>query len=68
MTEPVTGIGRVREAGRKETPGGPATSGKGSWHPREVEDDIVDISEEARSRSADVRYEGDRGHDGTAGN
>ncbi|HEY4743717.1 MAG TPA: hypothetical protein VIH45_03605 [Desulfuromonadaceae bacterium] len=67
MTEPVTGISGVRETGRKEARSGGGARTRGERHHREEEDDCVDISEEARSRSTNTRRDGNRDPGGTAG-
>lgn len=51
MTEPLTEIGRAKELNRNSTRGETLKREKGKKHPREAEDDNVDISDEARSRA-----------------
>lgn len=52
MTEPLNKISRIKETSRNSSRGGMLKHEKGKGHPLEVEDDNVDISEEARKRAA----------------
>ncbi|MEI6305943.1 MAG: hypothetical protein WCP33_03880 [Deltaproteobacteria bacterium] len=57
MTEPVIGISGLQGTGRKTERSGIYKKGKGDWHVLSTEKDSVDISEEARRRSAEERSE-----------
>ena len=52
MTEPLSEISRIKEAGRKSSRGDNLKHEKHKRHPEEDEDDSVDISEEARNRAS----------------
>ena len=52
MTEPLKEISSIKEAGRKGSREGILKHGGLKRHPEETEDDIVDISEEARDRAS----------------
>lgn len=52
MTEPVTGISRTREPGKKNAPDAGLKHEKSPRHTDETEEDSIDISEEARERAA----------------
>jgi len=69
MTEPVIEIGGLPGVDRNTAGGGGLFKrGKGERpHPRTDEGDNVDISEEARHRSADEKREGGRDHGNNAG-
>ena len=52
MTEPLSKISRIKEAGRKKSHPDNLKHEKLKRHPDEAEDDSVDISEEARNRAS----------------
>lgn len=52
MTEPVIGIGGMKEIGGNSRREGIFKREKGKRHPDEAPDDNVDISDEARSRAS----------------
>lgn len=55
MTEPLSEISRIKEAGRKNSRADNLKHEKLKRHPEEAEDDCVDISEEARNRASGKR-------------
>ena len=67
MTEPVIEISGVRVADRDTKRGAIFKRNKADMHSRAEEDDNVDISEEARSRSAGEKSGDDHENGSTAG-
>ncbi|KAB0671902.1 hypothetical protein F6V30_04800 [Oryzomonas sagensis] len=56
MTDSVSGISGVKEAGRNSSPGGGVfKKGKGAGHRKEPEEDRIDISREASEKALEEK-------------